>query len=402
MAPRTESNGRKTFLVGAAVSVALGLTCSASNLGAIFGPGELADDSSDLAVRGRWILLSLGLLFGILGFSPLARHSRTSVSLTSALLLILGFEALSAPFMGLDTTLFQRDQALGWRLRPGGDDDWLGARVKINALGMRGPMPADELSQRVLFLGDSVVFGAFLAKDSDTLSAKVEARLRADGISVQCLNAGVGGWAPWQERRWYEGEGAALGAQVVLVHLVLNDVTEPLTLKAFGGSDEGFQLDRSREPGLLESTAWATAVRRWRRSVRGDEAQRAAATAEALGVYELLSSPSLPDSRAAWARHLEELQALILAIHEEGVVPVVVSHPYTVQFEVPGLWWPQDALAAWCEARSVRFLDVGRSLASARPDPISAYHDGVHPNAEGAALIADALAQLLLAEGLVH
>jgi len=267
---------------------------------------------------------------------------------------------------------------------------------------MRGELPDDSVEQRLLFLGDSVVFGAFLEVDSHTISARVESRLKADAVRAQCLNAGVGGWAPWQERRWYEQEGAALGADVVLVHLVLNDVTEPLDLIALGGSEEGFQLDHAREPGFFEGTTWATALRRLRRSSRDDDPRLAAAKAEALGVYEFLRSPSLPASRVAWARHLEELGGLVSAIRAEGAVPVVVSHPYTVQFEVPGLWWPQDAVAAWCGARSVHFVDIGRYMTSATADPLGAYCDAVHPNAQGTGLIADALADFLLQEGLVH
>jgi hypothetical protein len=355
-----------------------------------------------LALRGRLLLFALALLFVALGFSPLARLRGLAASFLSIALILVGFEALAAPFVGSDTTLFQRDPELGWRLRPGGEDVWLGSRLRVNSLGMRGALPRESAQQRLLFLGDSVVFGAFLAKDSDTITARVNSRLTAEGLNAQCLNAGVGGWAPWQERRWYEEEGAALGAGVVLVHIVLNDVTEPLSLMALGGTEEGFQLDRTREPGLLEGTTWATALRRWRRAARGEDKRIAAARADALGVYELLRSPSLPASRSAWARHLEEVAALVLSIQAEGAVPVVVSHPYTVQFEVPGLWWPQDAVGAWCEAQSVHFVDVGRYMASAGPAPVSLYHDAVHPNSLGTAMIADCLMELLLREGLVY
>ncbi|MBJ17984.1 MAG: hypothetical protein CL933_01035 [Deltaproteobacteria bacterium] len=402
MAARKDTIERRPFLAAAALCVALGLACSASTLGAAFGYDLLADGAEDLASRGRLLLFcAAGVLVG-LSLTPLARSRRLSVSLITGLLVLIGFEALAAPFIGSDTTLFLRDPELGWRLRPDGDDDWLGVRVRTNALGMRGDEPQVAVPQRVLFLGDSVVFGAFLESDSDTISARTEARLLDEGLAAQCLNGGVGGWAPWQERRWYEQEGAALDAGVVTVHLVLNDVTEPLALASLGGTEEGFQLDRARAPGLFAGTTWATALRRWRRSVRGDDPRIAAARDEALGVYELLRSPSLPASRAAWARHLDELGQLVAAIQSRGAVPVVVSHPYTVQFEVPGLWWPQDAVAAWCEGRSVRHLDVGRYIASARPDPLNAYHDAVHPNPEGTALIADALAGLLLGEGLVQ
>jgi lysophospholipase L1-like esterase len=399
---RTETGSRKAFLASAALCVVLGLSCNAYALGSVFGEHSLADGAESLALRGRLLLFGLALIFIALGFSRLARLRRLSASVISVALILVGFEALAAPFVGSDTTLFLRDPELGWRLRPDGEDVWLGSRLKVNSQGMRGELPQDTVQQRLLFLGDSVVFGAFLENDSDTLTARVNSRLKADGLNAQCLNAGVGGWAPWQERHWYEQEGAALGAGVVLVHIVLNDVTEPLSLTALGGTEEGFQLDRTREPGLFGGSTWATALRRWRRAARGDDPRIAAARAEALGVYELLRSPSLPSSRSAWARHLEEVSALVLSIQAEGAIPVVVSHPYTVQFEVPGLWWPQDAVGAWCEARSVHFVDVGRYVVSAGPDPVRLYHDAVHPNAQGTAVIADGLMEFLRREGLVY
>ena len=397
----SSSGGKPSLLVAAGLSILLGALCQVDLLAVIFGPGALVDGSAELAARGRSLLLASSALLAAMACSPLAKSRRLSVSVATASLMLIGFEAVGGPFVGLDTTLFQRDPEVGWRLRPGGDDVWLGHRVRINELGMRGALPDFERGQRVLFLGDSVVFGAFVADDEEVLSAQTEQALSAVGFKVQCLNGGVGGWAPWQERLWYEAVAGQLRAGVVLVHLVLNDVTEPLTLAALGGADEGFQLERSREPGWLSGTVWATALRRARRAVNGDQARVDAARQEALGVYELLRSPALPASRDAWARHLREVEELLTSIKAAGATPVVVSHPYTVQFEVPGLWWPQDALAVWCSQRGVRYVDVGRHLATLRPDPETLYHDGVHPNARGAAAIGAHLADELQLHGLV-
>ena len=98
---------------------------------------------------------------------------------------------------------------------------------------------------------------------------------------------------------------------------------------------------------------------------------------------------------------MREVGALIDSIQAAGASPVVVSHPYTVQFEAAGLWWPQDAAAAWCASRGVPHLDVGRTLSARLTDPLAVYHDAVHPNSEGAALIGRIIATFLLDEGLV-
>jgi hypothetical protein len=311
-------------------------------------------------------------------------------------------EAFAGALVERHTTIFVVDDELGWRLRPGARDVWLGAEVEINHGGMRGESARDDGALRVLFLGDSVVFGAFIERDAETIPARTESFLRAEALQVQCLNAGVGGWAPWQERLWFEREGAGLGAEVVIIHIVLNDVTEPLVLVQRGGSEVGFQLDHAREPGWWQGTSWATAVRSWRRRARGEEERVAAARASALGVYEFLRTPSMPASRAAWTEHLTEVGALVDAIRSAGSRPVIVSHPYTVQFEVAALWWPQDEMAAWCGDRGVPHLDVGRYLESACEEPLDLYADGVHPNAEGAAMLGREIAGFLIREGLLN
>jgi hypothetical protein len=393
----------RSLLWGGAVVAGLGaLVLSEGVLTSAFGEEALAVGGGPLAQRGRLILLGLAALLGLAGWNWPDMGRRTALVMLSFSLTVVGFEAFAGPFVGRDTTIFMRDQELGWRLRPGASDLWLGADVVVNAHGMRGEAPREDAEQSVLFLGDSVVFGAFIEHDSETVPAQTNASLAAKGRDVQCLNAGVGGWSPWQERLWYEREGALLGAEVVLVHLVLNDATEPLVLERHGGGEEGFQLDRTRASGWLHGTNWATALRRWRRSAQGEGERLAAARAEALGVYELLRAPSLPASRRAWELHLTEVGALVDSIRAQGATPVVVSHPYTVQFEAPGLWWPQDAVDTWCSLKGISHLDVGRAVAAARPEPIGAYHDAVHPNRDGAALLGEVIATFLLGEGLVH
>ena len=77
------------------------------------------------------------------------------------------------PFFELKTktTIFVRDDVLGWRLRPNSNDIWGGVRVKINGKGLRGPelaysKPPDVL--RILYLGDSVTFGYTLNSYTET------------------------------------------------------------------------------------------------------------------------------------------------------------------------------------------------------------------------------------------
>ena len=313
---------------------------------------------------------------------------------------LFGFEALARPFVPDYTTIFQEDADLGWRLRPEASDDWLGVDVSINSLGMRDGIAPKERSTCILFLGDSVTFGAFLERDAQTIPAMAQARLAGSGREVACLNGGVGGWSTWQQEAWLLEVAETFKPKLVVINAVLNDATESLR-GDLGRARRGFQLARSIKPGLFSETTWGRALRFLRRSYRGDEIRDQAARESELGVYELLRSPEMPASRAAWAAHLEALGDLVETTKAIGATPVVVAHPYTVQFEVPELWWPQRSYESWCKARDVAYIDGAKQILSSGESPGSCYHDGVHPNKKGAALLGAGVADELLKRGLV-
>jgi lysophospholipase L1-like esterase len=365
----------------------------------LFPPDHLNASASEGANVGSMLL----------GFYAIAclvlsrlRFDRLSPSLVLALAVffgvLLGFEAGARPFIQIHTTIFARDLNLGWRLRPDTSDSWLGVDVEINELGMRGPLPRASAEGTVLFLGDSVTFGAFLERDAQTIPAMAQASLDARGLNTECLNGGVGGWSTWQEEAWLSEVSESLKPDIVVVNLVLNDATESLGL---GDEDGSFQLNRSIEPSVISGTTWANALRSWRRKVRGEELRKEATERSELGVYELLRTPELPLSRAAWSDHMLALESLVKKVKELGAVPVVVAHPYTVQFEVPGLWWPQTRYMEWCHSNGVVYLNAAKALEGQGSEPVDYYHDGVHPNKRGAALIGRAIAALLVEQKLL-
>lgn len=390
------SQSQKVLRLTGALTLIVSICLNQSWFLELFPPEYLTDSSAEGAASGSILLACYAvaclLLSGLRAFrldSPLA------LSLAVFLSILVGFEALARPFVPSYTTIFRRDANLGWRLRPGVSDSWLGVDVKINALGMRGPLPDSSVDRTVLFLGDSVTFGAFLERDAHTIPSMTQAAFAARSMGVQCLNGGVGGWSPWQEERWLLEVSEMLRPDLVVINLVLNDATESFKL---GDSDDvqSFQLNRSTEPGLISGTAWAGALRSWRRKQRGEALRRAASEESELGVYELLRSPELPMSRAAWADHMLALGELVKTVESVGATPVVVAHPYTVQFEVPGLWWPQSRYEEWCQSNGVVFLDAAQALIGQDAEPGTYYHDGVHPNKGGAALIGRAIAAHLV------
>jgi hypothetical protein len=159
--------------------------------------------------------------------------------------------------------LFLPDPATGHRLRPGASTRFTTAEfsttIAINAQGVRddepiGPKAPDE--RRVVVLGDSIVL-AVQVEARQTFCERLEARLnqRHDGRRYRVINAGVQGFGPMEEVRFYETVASAFDPDLVLVAtFVANDAVE--------AKDRAWRLDRDGGVGRDE------AERRVRRVVR--------------------------------------------------------------------------------------------------------------------------------------
>ena len=162
--------------------------------------------------------------------------------------------------------LFMPDPATGHRLRPGAATRYTTAEfsttIAINAQGVRddepiGPKPAGE--RRIVVLGDSIVF-AVQVEARETFCERLEALLntRGDAVRYRVINAGVQGYGPAEEVRFYETVAAGFEPDLVLVvAFVANDAVEAL--------DRSWRLDDSRGVG---ERAREEAENRVRRIVR--------------------------------------------------------------------------------------------------------------------------------------
>lgn len=126
----------------------------------------------------------------------------------------------------LDTMI--HEEPIGYRLRPGLDDRFNGARYTINSQGFRG----GEVSQtkaanekRILWLGDSVVFGIGVEND-ETLPANVERMANAGQTAHKytVLNMGVPSYNTEQELIQFESLGLGFDPDAVILLFAQNDI----------------------------------------------------------------------------------------------------------------------------------------------------------------------------------
>jgi lysophospholipase L1-like esterase len=361
------------------------------------GFGELTLEKMR-GVRGAFAVAGLALI----ALSPLAARI-SSVRATTALLALLGLAVpLSLldcglrPFVEPKNALYQPDRELGWKLVPGAEDEDGGVRVKINEDGLRGPRvtrPKPGGLLRILWLGDSVTFGYGVERDEDTFPFRVSEAFRDLGYSLdpESVNAGVGGYAPWQQLAWLEREGWSYEPDLIVVGFVLNDLTEPLSLVRYGGQGEGWQLARTARSRLdrwLSASALATFVRDGIATLRfGRDVKLGAQALEAADVKRLIADPDAPLWQRSWSITEANLVRLFASARGRGVPVVLVIFPYAFQLEAPdALSGPQRRLESIARAANVPALDLLPAFAAHRGE---LFLDQSHLSVAGHALAAE-------------
>lgn len=305
------------------------------------------------------------------------------------------------PFVEPKTTLYAPDRELGWKLVPDAEDEHGGVRVRINARGLRGPALADAKPPgglRILWLGDSVTFG-YGVEEVAVFPYRVAALLAPRlGRPVESVDAGIGGYAPWQEQIWLEREGWRYAPDLVVVGFVLNDLTEPLSLVRYGGQGEGWQLARSARGAVdrwLSASALATALREGLASLRfGRDVRRGAQLVETHDVRRLVAEPGAEPWERSWRIAEADLARIFASARQRDVPVALVVFPYAFQLDAPeATAGPQRRLLAFAQHEGVPALDLLPLLAGRRGEPL--FLDASHLSAAGHAAVADAIAAFL-------
>jgi lysophospholipase L1-like esterase len=285
------------------------------------------------------------------------------------------------------------DEELGYRLRPG--------RAYVNAHGLPNPPIGPKERFRVLFLGDSVLFGrANLVRDLEALLAR-DGRLRP----VELINAGVPGYTNYQQLTYLKRSGLALQPDLVGFVFVLNDLHRILH------TPEREMFFRARRREAMNSVDhWA--IRLGRRSLLLQWLRRNAAVAgDVIELYQRggYSFEYNPDFNPAWKdapwRVIEGQLAEARSIGEtSGFRLFLAVMPYGEQYRRdylardPGyVGKPQRMLGEICERLGIPYLDLMPDI-----DPASDLkQDGIHLTEAGRSKVAGRLAEFLRGQKLL-
>lgn len=267
----------------------------------------------------------------------------------------------------------------------------------INTLGLRGPsptLPRSPQAQRALLLGDSTFFGHGVA-DAATMGAEAERALRADGLSIDVINASVPGYSSEQGRRLLDEQGWALEPTLLLVGYLWSDNNvdgfKDADLMATRALTDGAWLGRSRTYLLL-----ATALSR----LRDRPGPR---------IVSWTATSAFPDHgqrRVPLQRYAQNLDAMARAAASRGVAVAFVAPANRNMLTEPAVtevgWGPyftaQAAVAAHHRIPVIRLQPALQALYdSTNIDAV--FIDFMHPTAAGHAAAGQALAAGLRAAG---
>lgn len=325
--------------------------------------------------------------------------------------------------------LFMPDPATGHRLKPGATTRFttaeFSATIAINAQGVRddepiGPKAANE--RRVVVLGDSIVFAVQVDR-RDTFCQRLEARLnsRRDGRRYRVINAGVQGYGPMEEARFFETVAAQFQPDLVLVAtFVANDAIEAI--------DRRWRLDAD---GSADADAQAEAQLRLRRVVRRSMVlqivnQRVEQVAERLGPARqpspdrrLLSyaTPLRDDIAQGFGLASRAMARIASDASALGARTAIVLVPARFQLDAADFGRIKGDVTRFgvsmdVDGASHRFAEAFRPLGlpvldlltpfRAAPDPLGIFFQRtVHLTPAGHAIAADALASFIDANALL-
>jgi lysophospholipase L1-like esterase len=312
-----------------------------------------------------------------------------------------------------------------YRLDPTGEE--------IGTAGLRDLHRGSSGGQdRLLVLGDSVVHGGQVAL-ADRFTDRLEAVLSRTHPGAQVINAGVPGYSTYNQRVWYEAEGRTLAAQLVLLVVCLNDVTDPLLHWNFLGHrpwsgweaadreipaaaipDPDYHQDHVLAPlrrrrvafWLHEHLALARrfgAARGWAGPLGGlARPHRRSAMADGRSwPVQLTTEDELPitvwteGDTPQWRWFTAQFDALADAVADDGALLVVAVAPLAYQLDEDYPFLPQRRILALAEERGLPSLDLLPALRSETAEGVFLPGDDWHLSAAGHARVARALGELV-------
>lgn len=311
---------------------------------------------------------------------------------------------------------FEEDAALKWKLKANFRGKWSGVDFQTNSLGLRDDEPQARLPQeaRVLMLGGSITTGYAMERPQGYTDQLEELLGRTQMRKSTVWNAGVPGYAVFQESIMFDRLFPALQPDYVLLDFAINDVIDKqMNLKALGGKgefrgggaflrfDHNLKSDRTQEflNDLPRYSALYTGARWLKVKVLAKHLKLQEEDREKALLEKLLIDPPPPELEKAWQETLGELKELQTKVKAQNRPFWIVMFPLREQVERDsGLDAPQKRLAQFCQQNGIVFVDLLEAFRAKRRKGVemaSLFLDNDHPTQTGHNLAASELLRAL-------
>lgn len=312
---------------------------------------------------------------------------------------------------------YRRDPNLVFTLRPRQRAFTADKPVTINDHGLRGePVPYEPAADRMrlLFLGDSIVFG-YGVNDVDVVTVRTRDLLLKRGIAAEVINAGVPSYNTEQEITYLAVDGLRYRPKWVVVGFCWNDIGEKSGVQV---DEDGWLVnDGVGKPGMLAQLSASPAgyairnvLKRSRVAFSAAEGTRALADAWSPNEGTLLRKDVLEGRNtvkvaAGWDRVEKALHRLQALSMREGFGALLVAFPIPLKLDHP---YPRSGYPGRLEEiarkEGLPFLDLEPAYQASYlgHDSLFIPYDGDHPNAAGHDLAAGEIVRFLVHGMLVN
>jgi lysophospholipase L1-like esterase len=246
------------------------------------------------------------------------------------------------------------------------------AEIRTNDLGLRGgPVaPRAEGQRRILVLGSSITLG-WGVPENETMTARLEAKFKADGQNVEVLNAGIGNYNSVRYVNNFLLNLTSTNPTDIVVHYFLRD---------------GEDLEMGRGNWLLKNSQLAVTLWNVVQKVTRTSGENALET-HYRNVYAL-TSPGRKKMEEALGRLAEYAKAHKIQLYLAMTPDVHNLTDYKLGFI-------HEELQQLSAKLGFQYVDLLPALKGLTPEKIWSMPGDPHPNGLGHQLMAEALYPVL-------
>lgn len=262
--------------------------------------------------------------------------------------------------------------------------------TRVNALGMRGPMPDSEKpadSYRIAVIGDSVAFGFGLTREQSFPFLLEEHLRKQTGKTVEVLNFSVVGYGMESYLEVYSQRVRPFHPDLVLLSYVLNDMTPPSAVFVVIKDVMKDQAQLKRLARYSQFAAWCVVT--WREAVN-----------KASGDHSFTAQYADP---ATATRMHEQLATLQQETANDHAQLFAVIFPYFTELDHYPFNNMHDVVNNAMQQAGVKHYDLLNAFRNRDAATLQLQAgDITHPNAEGNRLASEAIAEQILQQQFVQ